>query len=101
MAQFDVYENLSAHMKEQYPFLLDIQNVLHERLDTRMIVPLTNNVPSAAGLSPAFEVCGKTYTAVVPDMLALPLSLLGKKVDNLESKRSDIIDAIDLLIIGF
>ena len=34
-------------------------------------------------------------------MLALPLSLLGDKVDNLESKRSDIIDALDLLITGF
>ena len=101
MAQFDVYENLSEHMKEQYPYLLDIQNVLHERLDTRMVVPLSSKVVSVAGLSPAFEVCGKIYTAVVPDMLALPLSFLGSKVDNLEHKRSDIIDAVDLLIIGF
>ena len=101
MAQFDVYENLSEHMKGQYPYLLDIQNVLHERLDTRMVVPLSTQVAPAIGLSPAFEVCGKTYTAVVPDMLALPLSFLGRKVDNLKSKRSDIIDAVDLLIIGF
>lgn len=101
MAQFDVYENLSEATKQRYPYLLDVQNILHERLETRMVVPLTQNVSSAVGLTPTLFVCGSDYTAVVPDLLGLPFSFLGKKVANLESKRSEIIDAIDLLIVGF
>jgi toxin CcdB len=38
--QFDVYQNPSPRMREQYPYVVDIQSDLLGSLATRMVVPL-------------------------------------------------------------
>ena len=101
MAQFDVYKNLSENNTELYPYLLDVQHDLHTRMDTRIIVPLSQKLSSAEGLRPEFTVNGEPYVAVVADIVGLPASLLGKKVDNISKDSSKIMDAIDLLFWGF
>lgn len=101
MAQFDVYKNLSENNGNLYPYLLDVQHDLHTRMDTRLIVPLSQKLTSAEGLTPELIVDGEYYVAVVADMVGLPVSLLGKKVDNISKDSSKIMDAIDLLLVGF
>jgi len=39
--QFDVYRNPSLRMREQYPFVVDVQSDLLGSLATRMVVPIT------------------------------------------------------------
>jgi len=38
--QFDIYRNPSSRMREQYPFVVDVQSDLLGSLATRMVVPL-------------------------------------------------------------
>lgn len=102
MAQFDVYENLDALSADEYPYWLDIQHAFHDTLQTRLVVPLS--IPCATamqGLEPLVSVDGVQLRAVIPEMVALPITILGKRVDNLSSKSSEIIDAVDFLITGF
>ena len=40
MAQFDVYENLNVHTKNDIPYLLDLQADLLSTLATRIVAPL-------------------------------------------------------------
>lgn len=38
--QFDVYENPSARMRDQHPYVVDVQSNLFNSLAARMVVPL-------------------------------------------------------------
>ena len=73
MAQFDVYINENTLTNSLFPYLLDIQNDLHNSL----------------------------YSMSTMDMVAVSVSILNKQVCNLSEYRSEIIDAIDFLINGF
>lgn len=44
MAQFDVYRNLSQKTQKRFPYFLEIQNNLHRRLHSRIVVPLATGV---------------------------------------------------------
>jgi len=59
MAQFDVYENLNVHTKNDIPYLLDLQADLLSTLATRIVAPLVG--ASAMGkpishLNPKFQI---------------------------------------------
>ncbi len=60
--QFDIYRNPSSRMREQYPFVVDVQSDLLGSLATRMVVPLaitqlaSSDVPRS--LCPVFQVQG-------------------------------------------
>jgi toxin CcdB len=51
-------------------------------------------------LTPAFEVDGKTYIAVTPQLAGVPRKALGAQVADLSERRYDIIAALDLLVTG-
>ena len=99
--QFTVYENLFEETQEDYPFYLNVQHGLHTTLDSRMVLPLSQNVEDIKGLSPLFSINGKPYRAVVHEMFAIPTVYLGKEVEDLSQYSSQIIDSIDFLITGF
>lgn len=99
MAKYDVYEN-----PEGAGLLLNVQADLLEALNTRLVVPLLplSNAPlPAKRLNPLFEIGGQNYVMVSQFLAAVPKSLLGKPVGNLEERFSEINDALDLLITGF
>lgn len=101
MVQFRVYTNLFEETMEDYPYYLNVQNDLHERLHSRMVIPLSQKAEDMKELSPVFEINGEKYIAVVPEMFAVPVVFMGNEVADLSSESSLIIDAVDLLIVGF
>lgn len=101
MAQFDVYENVNEASKIDFPYMLDVQHALHERIDTRMIIPLTQKLSPVRGLYISLEIKGEKYVAVVPEMVGMTRDSLGKKVANLSNESRAIVNAIDFLITGF
>ena len=62
MAQWDVYPNPSVRLRDEMPFLVDLQSDLLSGLDTRFVAPLARTRLTASGLprrlSPAFMVDG-------------------------------------------
>lgn len=104
MPQFTVHRNTNPGTKAAIPFLLNVQNDLIEDLDTRVAVPL---YPAAAmkgkalrTLTPIFEVDGKQYVMMTPQLAGIPKKLLGATVADLSERRDEIISALDLLITG-
>ena len=102
MAQFDVYENLDPSSAEEYPYWLDIQHPLHSRLQSRLVIPLSRSCDHVIGrLEPLVYVQGEKFRAATAEMVALPVEIFGKKVENLSDQSGEVIDAVDFLITGF
>lgn len=104
MPQFAVHRNANSATKSAVPYLLDVQSDLIESLSTRVVVPL---YPAAAmkgktlrTLTPSFEIDGKQYVMVTPQLAGIPKKLLGAKVADLSTRRDEILAALDLLITG-
>jgi toxin CcdB len=104
MPQFTVHRNTHPASKAAIPYLLNVQSDLIEDLGTRVAVPL---YPASAmkgkalrTLTPTFEIDGKRYVMMTPQLAGIPRKLLGAVVANLTSKRDEIIAALDLLITG-
>jgi len=104
MAQFDVYLNPNPASKKYAPYLLDVQNNLFESLSTRIVVPLLSEksirIP-VNKLNPEFTIEGKKVYLSTAEIAGIPQSAVGKYVCSLSSRRNQIIDALDFLILGF
>ncbi|WP_324083606.1 CcdB family protein [Geomonas sp.] len=88
----------------QVPFLLGIQNDLHFHLRTRMVVPLVRCELQRVGISalcPVFSIQTESVFASVPEMASFPARELEDWVFNLNHKRGEIFEAVDLLLHGF
>lgn len=100
MARFDIYAI------ERFPnFVVDVQADFLRDLQTRLVVPLVrlSETPNeaVARLRPELRVGHEPYLLNTPEMAAIPCSILGDVVGNLEDQRGQIIDAIDFLMQGF
>jgi toxin CcdB len=102
--QFDVYDNPSPRMREQYPFVVDIQSNLLSSLATRMVVPLA--VTSLAAkelpqrLCPVFTVRRKNLMLVPFEAAPLDKRLLKTEITSIRDRASDIIAAMDAVMSG-
>lgn len=101
MAQFDVYKNDNEQSKEFIPFFIDVQSEFLDTLNTRMVIPLSNDIKGLEKLNPKFEVEGQKLTLVTQDMASIPRDRLKHKVDSFLKHRDEIINAIDFMIVGF
>lgn len=104
MPQFTVHRNPNPDTKATYPLLLDVQSDLIADLSTRVVVPLC---PASAmkgklikTLMPVFEVDGKQYAMLTPQLAGVSMKQVGSKVVDLGQCRDEIIAALDLLITG-
>jgi len=104
MPQFTVHRNTNPASRTTVPYLLNVQSDLIEDLRTRVVAPL---YPAAAmkgktirTLMPSFDVEGKQYVMMTPQLAGIPKKLLGASVADLSGKRDEIIAALDLLITG-
>lgn len=104
MAQFSVHRNTNPDTKTAIPYLLNVQSDLLDDLATRIVVPL---LPANAmkgktlkTLTPTFEIDGRQYVMLTPQLAGVPKKILGATVADLASKRDEIIAALDLLITG-
>jgi toxin CcdB len=102
--QFDVYRNPSPRMRDQYPFVVDVQSDLLGSLATRMVVPLavtqlaSSDVPRS--LCPVFQVQGLQLMLLPFEAAPIPKRLLKTEVQSLKRFASDIVAAMDAVMSG-
>ncbi len=99
MAQFTVYRN-----PDNAGYLLNVQAEVNYHFATRVVVPLLPVeaiTEFARTLNPVFEVEGNRVVMMTQGLAAVPSQLLKQSVMSLESKRSEIVAALDLLFQGF
>ena len=99
MAQFTVYRN-----PENAGYLLNVQADVNDNFATRVVVPLFpvgEIAEFARTLNPVFAVEGNRVVMMTQGLAAVPSPLLKQSVMSLESKRSEIVAALDLLFQGF
>lgn len=104
MPQFSVHRNPNPDTRAAYPLLLDLQSDLIADLSTRVVVPLCP-APAMKGkliktLMPVFEIDGKQYAMLTPQLAGVSNKQVGVKVADLAQCRDEIIAALDLLITG-
>ncbi len=104
MSQFSVYKNKNSRTKKTFPYLLDIQSNLLDQLRTTVVIPLGKysivKDQVITKLCPIVEIDGNKYAALTQQIAGIEKSLLGTNVTNISDYRSEIIDAIDLIISG-
>ena len=99
MARFDVYGNPDGN-----GFLIDVQADLMSHLNSRLVIPL---VPAGIApapikvLNPIFQIEDATYLVLTQQMAAVSAQMLKKPVLNANSRRDEVVAAIDLLLQGF
>ena len=103
MAQFDIHRYGRSGSAARY--VVDLQNDLLEPMATRVVAPLYSLTPEQRllkGLNPEIEVPGDdaVFYLSVPELAAVQRPVLGECVGNLESRRADIVGALDLLFTG-
>ncbi len=102
--QFDVHRNPSPRMREEYPFVLDIQSDLLAGLPSRMVMPLAvtglNSGDLPSRLCPTFII--KSQRVVLLPFEAAPLDkrMLKKPILSLRDHAHEIIVALDAVTSG-
>ena len=99
MGRLTVYKNPDGD-----GYLLDLQADINSHFATQMVAPLlpVKDVPVyATSLNPVFEIEVQKVVMTTQGMAAVLLSILKHSVSSLESRRSEIVAAIDLLFQGF
>ncbi|SFV62406.1 CcdB [hydrothermal vent metagenome] len=100
MAQFDLYRN-SRENVSVFPYLLDVTHEINTISKLRVVVPLCNDSYNIAHLNPIFEIDGEKLYMSTMDIAGIPATMLGDAIDNLENRRTEIVDALDFLVNGF
>ena len=104
MSQFSVYENKDKATKKTYPYFLNVQNDLLDELNSRVVIPFstTGSIKhrDAKKLCPIIQIKGKGFVLLTHQITTVPESFLSSKVDEVDSFRTEIISAIDLLFTG-
>ena len=104
MAQFDVYANPNSDTARVFPYLIDVQADLLDKLPTRVVVPLvpTSMLSKATPeLNPRFDIDGVKVFMLTAQIAGVSVSFLGAKVCSLKDRRSDILAALDFLFVGY
>ena len=103
MSQFLVYRNADAASRKQIPYLLDVQSDLIETTGSRVVVPLVTS-ERAGGviqrLMPLLPVGDESMVMDTPQIMGIPMRMLGKQVADLSNERITIMSALDMLISG-
>jgi toxin CcdB len=101
MAQFDVYVNENRETQTFIPFFVDVQSEVLASLNTRMVIPLANDITGLAKLNPEFIIENQKVILLTQDMVSVPIDRLRRSVDTLLGQRDEIIRAIDFMLVGF
>ncbi len=104
MPQFDYYANTDKDTKTTYPFIVDVQDAILDKLNSRVVIPLTplsNLVKSyPKNLCPEITIEGKEYALLTHQMASVSTRTLSNYEGSLVHIRTEIISAIDFLITG-
>jgi toxin CcdB len=101
MPQFDVYKNPGSRTSKQAPYLVEIQGRFVESLSTCVVIPLVGKhyFTGATVLNPVILVNVVEYFLSTAEITAVPRSILGLPVASVLPYRSEIIAAIDRLLL--
>lgn len=103
MAGFQVYRSKAASA-ETYPYLLDVQSELLAALDSRLVIPLTEESRFGKhlikNLNPLVHIGKTSYVVLTQQMAAIPKGVLGEHIESAELVRTEVLSAIDFLITG-
>ena len=101
MAQFDVYRNPGSRTSKQAPYLVEVQGHFVESLATCVVIPLVckEYFSGATVLNPVIKVNGVEYFLSTAEITAVLRKIIGSPVTSLQSQRSEIIVAIDRLLL--
>lgn len=104
MTQFDVYKNTNNRTKEQFPYIVDIQNEIIVEIDTRIVMPLGKanlfGNEYMDRLTPQIEYKGEQFILLTPQLASVPDKLLKKPIGTVKHLRDEIIKALDFAITG-
>lgn len=98
MAQYTVYRNIDGD-----GYLLDVQSDIISHFSTRVVVPLVaqDEIPEyAKTLNPVFEIEGERVVMATQGLAAVPGQILKRPVALLVDKRTEIVQALDILFQG-
>ena len=102
--QFDVHANPSPRVRDQYPFVVNIQSELLGSLATRMVVPLAvtglgdKDLPRR--LCPVLVVRGQSLMLVPFEAAPLAKRLLKTRIASVKDRAHDIVSAMDAVLSG-
>jgi len=99
MARFEVFANPGGA-----GYLLDVQADVLNELNTRIVVPLLPLAQAplpAQRLNPVFEIGDEPHVMVTQFMAAVPRPLLRNPVASLLGQDSEIMAALDMVLVGF
>ncbi len=101
MAQFDIYKNPGMRTSKQAPYLVEIQGRFVEALATCVVVPLVckEYFTGAKVLNPLISVNGVECFLSPAEITSVLRTVLGKPVGTAQASRSEIIAAIDRLLL--
>ncbi|OGA99759.1 MAG: plasmid maintenance protein CcdB [Burkholderiales bacterium RIFCSPHIGHO2_12_FULL_69_20] len=100
MARFDIFANPFAAERVHTPFVLDVQNDHLGPLATRIVIPLRapgSYGRQATGLNPLLDVNGMAVVLDTAALAPVPASLLKQPVCRADTRRDDVLDALDTL----
>lgn len=101
MAQFDVYKNPGSRTGKQAPYLVEVQGRFVDTLATCVVIPLVckEYFSGATVLNPVIVVNEVGYLLSTAEITAVSKNILGLPVSSVHSHRSEIIAAIDRLLL--
>jgi toxin CcdB len=101
MAQFDIYKNPGSRTSKQAPFLVEVQGRFVDSLSTCVVIPLVSPeyFKGATVLNPAISVNGVEYLLSTAEITVVLRNILGIPVTTAQAQRSEIIAAIDRLLL--
>lgn len=104
MAQWDVYPNPSARLRDEIPYLVDLQSDLLSSLDSRLVAPLARTRLVSAGLPrtlcPVFMIADAQVVLLPQESGPIDARLLKRRVVSLRTQSHEIVAAIDAVIGG-
>jgi len=100
--QFDVFVNPHPEFSGFHPYFLVLQHAALNRLNTRIVAPLTAppTIPFLERVMPEVTVKGSRYVVDITNIGVIPVGVLQERVANLEDRSYDIVRAIDLVFTG-
>ncbi len=103
MAQFDVFANPIAVVRDAYPFLVALQSDLTSDARNQIVAPLVvrKSLAQLAGrLTPIVVWGGSEYAVMVPALTGMRARDLSKCLGSLAPARNELLAAIDYLFFG-
>ncbi len=104
MSQFHLYKNADKSTQRTYPFLLDIQSNLLGELRTTVVIPLMSyrlaGSHTISRLNPVIQFKNEKFIVMTQALAGIERSVLGESAGDLSQHRSEVIAAIDFVLLG-